>query len=144
MHGSVQDRQRQVNDTRRLVVGLGSQRICSVQDRQVNDTRRSVVGGLAHTDRWQTEVDEVATVNQYEPTGKPLSCVVAFEGLLSYIQLQQECKPTMEIARTQISRVFVADSKVGKDSWCSNGQDIKVCVTNNESKVDKYDLEGNR
>ena len=34
--------------------------------RQVNDTRRSVVGGLAHTDRWQTEVDEVATVNQYE------------------------------------------------------------------------------
>ena len=94
----------------------------------MNDTRRSVVGGLAHTDRWQTEVDEVATVNQYEPTGKPLSCVVAFEGLLSYIQLQQECKPTMEIARTQISRVFVADSKVGKDSWCSNAQDIKVCV----------------
>ena len=44
--------------------------------RQVNDTRRSVVGGLAHTDRWQTEVDEVATVNQYEPTGKPLSCVI--------------------------------------------------------------------
>ena len=34
----------------------------------------------------------------------------------------------MEIARTQISRVFVADSKVGKDSWCSNAQDIKVCV----------------
>ena len=63
----------------------------------MNDTRRSVVGGLAHTDRWQTEVDEeVATVNQYEPTGKP-PCVMAFEGLLSYIQLQQECKPTMEI-----------------------------------------------
>ena len=36
------------------------------QERQVNETRRSVVGGLAHTDRWQTEVDEVATVNQYE------------------------------------------------------------------------------
>ena len=35
-----------MNDTRRLVVGLGSQRICSVQDRQVNDTRRSVVGAL--------------------------------------------------------------------------------------------------
>ena len=43
MHGSVQVRQRQVNATRRLVVG-----------------------GLAQTDRWQTEVDEVATVNQYE------------------------------------------------------------------------------
>ena len=32
----------------------------------MNDTGRLVVGGLAHTDRWQTEVDEVATVNQYE------------------------------------------------------------------------------
>ena len=53
MHGSVQDRK-------------AGERYSKVQDRQVNDTGRLVVGGLAHTDRWQTEVDEVATVNQYE------------------------------------------------------------------------------
>ena len=53
MHGSVQDRK-------------AGEQYSKVQDRQVNDTGRLVVGGLAHTDRWQTEVDEVATVNQYE------------------------------------------------------------------------------
>ena len=63
MHGSVQDRK--AGERYSKVLDRQVQKRQD-QERQVNDTRRLVVGGLAHTDRWQTEVDEVATVNQYE------------------------------------------------------------------------------